>query len=206
MKGFYFITDAGLSRQGIINDVRDAIASGVRVIQYRRKHESTKIMYDEATAIKAVCASAGCRLIVNDRIDIALAIDADGVHIGQDDMPYEAARRLLGPHKIIGVTVHNMSEALEAERAGADYLGVSPIFATSTKPDAGVPCGTETLRAIRSSCRIPIAAVGGITIENADAVIEAGADMICAIAAVLTAPDLIGAITQFQRKFHYDTG
>jgi len=205
MKGFYFITDAGLSRQGIVSDVRNALAAGVRIIQYRRKQESTKIMYDEATAIKALCASAGCRLIVNDRIDIALAVDADGVHIGQDDMPFEATRRVLGPHKIIGVTVHNLAEALEAERAGADYLGVSPIFTTSTKPDAGAPCGTETLRAIRSSCRIPIAAVGGITLENADAVIEAGADMICAIAAVLTAPDLIDALSQFQRKFHHDT-
>jgi thiamine-phosphate pyrophosphorylase len=138
---------------------------------------------------------------VNDRIDIALAVGAGGVHIGGEDMPYREARRLLGKDRIIGVTVHNAEEAREAEAWGADYLGVSPVFATGTKADAGAPCGTGTLAAIRRSCRVPLVAIGGIDLSNADDVIAAGADMVCAISAVVTKPDVEAEIIKFQRKF-----
>lgn len=201
MRGYYFITDASMSVVGMLSDVKKAVAAGVEIIQYRNKAAETRALYDEARLIKHICSGSGSLLIINDRIDIALAMDADGVHIGQKDMPYLEARRLLGKGKIIGVTVHNMEEAIAAESLGADYLGVSPIFATATKTDAGEPCGVETLKSIRRVCRAPIVAVGGIDLSNVGMVIEAGADMVCAISAVVTKPDVAIEIRKFQRGF-----
>jgi thiamine-phosphate pyrophosphorylase len=201
MKGYYFITDEEYSAAGIISDVEKAVSAGVQMIQYRNKKAETRRMHEEARIIKDLCAGTAARLIINDRIDIALAVDADGVHIGQDDMPYGEARRLLGNNRLIGVTVHNVSEAREAEEWGADYLGVSPIFATGTKADAGAPCGTGVLADIRRACGIPVVAIGGIDLDNVDAVIEAGADMICAISSVVTKQDVAGEILKFQRKY-----
>ncbi len=201
MKGYYFITDAGLSRSGIVDDARKAIGSGTSLIQYREKSMDTLSMYREALAIKEACGGTGSKLIINDRIDVALAVGADGVHIGQEDMPYEIARRLLGPGKIIGVTVHSVEEAVEAERMGADYLGVSPIYRTTTKADAGEPGGIKTLREVRGACSIPIAAIGGITMDTIDEVIDAGADMICAIQAVVASHDVAGEIRKIQRRY-----
>ena len=201
MKGFYFITDSTLSLKGIVPDVEKAVAAGVKIIQYRNKAAETRVLYDEARHMKNMCMGSGCRLIINDRIDIALAVDADGVHIGQEDLPYQEARKLLGKDKIIGVTVHNIDEAVTAERLGADYLGVSPIFATDTKPDAGKPCGIVMLKEIRSACRIPIAAIGGINLVNVKMVIEAGADMVCAISAVAAKSDVAAEIRKFQKEF-----
>ncbi|HQI68029.1 MAG TPA: thiamine phosphate synthase, partial [Methanothrix sp.] len=140
-KGYYFITDARLSRAGNTSDVISAISCKVSVVQYRNKDAETREMYYEARRLGQLCREAGAAYLINDRVDIALSVDADGVHLGQSDMPFAAARRLLGPDKIIGLTVHNLAEALEGERLGADYLGVSPIFSTATKPDAGKPAG-----------------------------------------------------------------
>jgi len=201
MKGYYFITDEEYSAAGIISDVEKAISAGVQIIQYRSKKAETARMYAEALLIRDRCAGTAARLVINDRIDIALAVDADGVHIGQGDMPYGEARRLLGNKRLIGVTVHNVGEAREAEEWGADYLGVSPIFATGTKADAGAPCGTGVLAEIRRMCGIPVVAVGGINLENVDTVIEAGADMVCAISAVVTKRDVAEEILKFQRKY-----
>ncbi|HSV95949.1 MAG TPA: thiamine phosphate synthase, partial [Spirochaetota bacterium] len=193
MKGYYFITDAGLSNAGNIADVRAAATAGVKVVQYRNKSNITRDMYEEALLIKSACGD-GAKFIINDRIDIALAVDADGVHIGREDMPYIQARRLLGPGKIIGVTVHDLDEALEAEAAGADYLGLSPIFTTGTKDDAGEPCGAAVIAQVKARCRIPVVAIGGIGLDNVDEVVAAGADMVCAISAVVTKPDVAAAI------------
>jgi thiamine-phosphate pyrophosphorylase len=201
MKGYYFITDEALSAAGIMSDVTQAVAAGVDVVQFRNKTADTRCLYDAARGIVEICAGSGTRLIINDRIDIVLAVDADGVHIGNEDMPYGEARRILGPGKIIGVTVHDVGEALEAAGMGADYLGVSPIYATGTKSDAGAPCGIEMLAAIRRACAIPLIAIGGIDLANADDVIRAGADMVCAISAVVTKPDVTAEIVKFQRKF-----
>jgi thiamine-phosphate pyrophosphorylase len=199
MRGYYFITDAGLSLAGNLADVRAAAAAGVTIVQYRNKSNVTRDMYEEALLLKTACGE-NAKFIINDRIDIALAVDADGVHIGQEDMPYEQARRLLGPGKIIGVTVHDLDEALAAEAAGVDYLGLSPIFATGTKGDAGEPCGTGLIRSIKAECRIPVVAIGGIGLSNVDEVIAAGADMVCAISAVVTKADVRAAIMEFQRR------
>jgi thiamine-phosphate pyrophosphorylase len=201
VRGYYFITDEGLSVGGTAGDVGSAVAAGVEIIQYRSKSASTRLMLEEAQAIRDICAGTGSQLIINDRVDIACAVDAAGVHIGQDDMPYGTARKLLGKGKIIGVTVHNVAEAVEAEIMGADYLGASPIFTTITKPDAGGACGIETLAAIRKACKIPLVAIGGIDMSNVDSVIDAGADMVCAISAVVTKPDVRVEIIKFQRKY-----
>jgi thiamine-phosphate pyrophosphorylase len=157
-------------------------------------------MYEEALALKQICKNKALFLI-NDRVDIALAMDADGVHIGTDDMPYEIARRLLGKKKMIGLTVHNIEEAKEAARAGAGYIGVSPIFATGTKPDAGKPAGISLIKEAKKAVKVPVAAIGGITLENVSEVIRAGADAVCAISAVVTAEDAKSEIEKFLKLF-----
>jgi thiamine-phosphate pyrophosphorylase len=201
LKGYYFITDARLSRAGNIRDVQSALAAGVRMVQYRAKDTGIRTMLAEALEIRQLCR--GAIFLVNDRVDVALAVDADGVHLGQDDFPGDAARRLLGPGKIIGLTVASLEEALAAARQGADYLGVSPIFTTRTKLDAGRPAGLALLREISQAVSLPLAAIGGITVENAPAVIAAGAQMVCAISAVVTKADVRAAIEQFQSLFDW---
>ncbi len=200
MRGYYFITDALLSLAGNLADVRTAVAAGVKIVQYRNKTNITRDMYEEALLLKSACGE-NAKFIINDRIDIALAVDADGAHIGLEDMPYAQARRLLGEGKIIGVTVHDLDEALEAEAAGADYLGLSPIFATGTKDDAGAPCGTGLISTIKANCRIPVVAIGGIDHSNVDEIVAAGADMVCAISAVVTKTDVAAAILEFKRRY-----
>jgi thiamine-phosphate pyrophosphorylase len=199
MKGYYFITDARLSRAGNVKDVEQALAAGVRVVQHRDKETDLAAMIEEARRLRHLCQEA--LFLVNDRVEVALAVGADGVHLGQEDLHYREARRLLGEKKIIGITVNTPEQALEAARLGADYLGVSPIFATRTKPDAGEPAGLTLLREIRRRVRLPLIAIGGITLDNAPSVIEAGADGVCAISAVVTRPDVRGAIEEFQGLF-----
>lgn len=182
LRGYYFITDASLSRHGIVRDARDALAEGVRFLQYRNKDAKTAVLYREARALRRLCTEAV--LLINDRVDIALAAGADGVHLGQEDMPLKAARRILGAGPIIGVSVHTLAQARRAVSDGADYLGVGPLFATQTKKDAGAPLGLSVLKLIRSTVTVPLVAIGGVTLENAAAVFGAGADAVCAISAV----------------------
>jgi thiamine-phosphate pyrophosphorylase len=201
LKGYYFITDNKLSRAGNKSDVFSAVSCGVDVVQYRSKNAETLHMYEEAIVLKEICQDKDSLFLINDRLDIALAVEADGVHLGQTDMPCLQARRLLGSGKVIGVTVHNLAEALQAESDGADYLGVSPIFMTATKPDAGKPAGIRLIEDIRSRVNIPLVAIGGINHSNAPQVIEAGADAICAISAVVEAENVIEQIRRFQDQF-----
>jgi thiamine-phosphate pyrophosphorylase len=200
VKGYYFITDSGLSRRGNISDVKSALGAGVSVVQYRNKSGTTKQLYEEARALHKLCRKA--LFLVNDRVDIALAVGADGVHLGRDDLFYREARRILGKDKIIGLTVHSIEEARSAQKIGADYLGVSPIFSTGTKKDAGTPCGAGLIRKIKNIVAIPIVAVGGINRDNAREVIAAGADSLCAISAVVGSRDAAGEIRKFQRLFN----
>jgi thiamine-phosphate pyrophosphorylase len=200
-RGYYFITHPVLSGRGIRDDVKDAVTAEVTVVQYRPKNISTRDMLKEAASIKKMCRGK-CLFIVNDRVDVALAVSADGVHLGQSDMPYALARRMLGDKKIIGVSVSTVREAEAAERDGADYLGVGPVFPTDTKKDAGKGVGLKVLAKIREKCRIPIVAIGGITLENAPRVIEAGADSVCAISAVVTKKDVKKEIKRFQHLFN----
>ena len=186
---FYLVTDSGLSKRGTLSDVENAVAAGCRIVQYREKARSTRDMILEAAQIKILCGGEAI-FLVNDRIDVALAVDADGVHIGQDDMPIDTARQLLGPDKIIGLSVHNVEEALEAEKCGADYVGLGPIFDTATKKDAGDGIGPESIRAVKDAINIPIVAIGGINKENCMSVVHGGADSLVAISAVVCSDDV----------------
>ena len=199
MKGYYFITDSKLSLAGNFNDVSMAVACGVSVVQYRNKNAKTREMYEEAVRLREICRDT--LFLINDRVDIALAVNADGVHLGQSDMPCGAARKLLGEEKIIGITVHNLAEAVQAEGIGADYLGVSPIFQTATKPDAGKPAGISLIEEIRANVDIPLIAIGGIDHSNAIDVIRAGADGLCAISSVVAKEDVSAEIKKFQDSF-----
>ncbi|WP_094228045.1 thiamine phosphate synthase [Methanolobus psychrotolerans] len=186
---FYLVTDSSLSKKGTLSDVEDAVAAGCRIVQYREKSRSTKDMIFEAVQIKNLCGSKAI-FLVNDRVDVAMAVDADGVHIGQDDMPIATARALLGKDKIIGLTVHNVEEAQEAEKSGADYVGLSPIFDTTTKNDAGNGIGPESIRVVKDAISIPVVAIGGINKQNCKSVIKDGADSLVAISAVLCSEDV----------------
>ena len=199
IRGYYFITDSGLSRAGNISDIEQALKAKTGVVQYRNKTSNTREFYEEAIALRQICKNA--TFLINDRLDIALACNADGVHLGQSDMPYQTARELLGPDKIIGLTVHSLEDALEAQEMGADYIGVAPIFATSTKSDAGTPVGIEGLKEICQKVKLPVVAIGGIDLSNAKSVINAGADSICAISAVITKENVCAEVNKFQALF-----
>lgn len=188
---YYLVTDARLSARGSLHDVAEAVRAGCRIVQYREKDAPTRTMVREAKAMRDLCVGRAV-FLVNDRVDVALASGADGVHLGQDDMPYDDARRLLGPDAVIGITVHDADEAVEAERLGADYVGLSPIFSTSTKADAGSACGVDMIPLVRRRIGLPIAAIGGIGLQNAGEVVAAGADMVCAISAVVASEDVYG--------------
>jgi thiamine-phosphate pyrophosphorylase len=192
ISGYYFITDARLSRAGNISDVRSALSCGVGVVQYRNKDAAARQMYDEALQLGQMCREAGAACLINDRLDIALAVDADGVHLGQSDMPLAVARKLLGPEKIIGLTVQSL---------GADYLGVAPIFSTTTKPDSGKPAGVGLIEQIRKEVSLPLIAIGGINHCNARQVIAAGADGLCAISCVVASNNAGEEMRRFQDLF-----
>jgi thiamine-phosphate pyrophosphorylase len=195
--GFYFITDSKLTKQGIIKDVADALAAGAKIIQYREKDKCVCDMEKEASEIKNLCAGKA-KFIINDDLALALACGADGVHLGQDDGDVLAARTAM-KEGIIGVTVHDVSEACEAEENGADYLGVSPIFLTDTKTDAGEPSGLSIIKDIKSITHLPIIAIGGINLENAAEVISAGAESLCAISATVATDDIKCAVKAFNK-------
>jgi thiamine-phosphate pyrophosphorylase len=184
--------------------VAAAVAAGVRVVQYRRKQGRIEELVAEARQLRELCRNL--RFLVNDRVDLALEVGADGVHLGKEDLPCPEARKILGPETIIGVTVGTVSEALAAQAGGADYLGVSPIFATATKADAGAAAGVTLLAEIRRRVSLPLVAIGGITLTNAPGVIAAGADAVCAIAAVVTQTDVRAEIEKFQGLFRLGGG
>jgi len=195
---YYLITDSKLSKKGTLSDVENALKAGCKIIQYREKNKSTKDMIKEAKELKKKCEGKAI-FLVNDRVDVALAVDSDGIHIGQDDISFGIARRILGNEKIIGLTVHNLEEAVKAKKIGADYVGLSPIFETSTKNDAGTACGVEMIKKVREGVNLPIVAIGGIDKENVNEVIKMGADSVVAISAVLCSDDVYKEVSDFIR-------
>lgn len=176
-----------------------ALDGGATVIQLRDKTASTRTLIEEGMALRTLTRERGALLIVNDRLDVALAVDADGAHVGQDDMPAEIARHLLGAGRVLGVSAGTLEEAEQAARAGADYIGVGPIFPTPSKADAGPATGTRLLAQIARSMSIPLVAIGGITKENAAEVIRSGAQGIAVISAVSHAQDMTGATRQLRQ-------
>lgn len=181
--GFCLVTDRGISGLTPEDMALAALKAGVKWIQYRDKGRSRRELYREALKLRAITRDFGAAFIVNDHADIALAVDAEGVHLGQDDLPLKEARKLVGK-KIIGISAHSLSEAGEAFSGGADYIGFGPVFYTATK-DAGMPRGLEMLKDIKRKTGIPAVAIGGISEENLPAVFEAGADAVAMVSAVL---------------------
>lgn len=175
--------------RSLVELARQLLSGGATVIQLRDKVADGRTLYQEVLALKPLCQQAQVPLIVNDRLDVALAVEADGVHLGQDDLPPEVARRLLGPGALVGVSVDTVAQAQAAQAAGASYLGVGDLFGTRSKPDAGAPIGLERLREIAAQVNVPIVGVGGVTLENATSVIAAGASGVAVISAVLGAAD-----------------
>ncbi len=167
------------------------LEAGVRLVQLRVKDRPTREFVDLARAVKAVADRHGARLIVNDRADIAKLIDAAGVHLGQEDLPAQAAREILGAEKIIGVSTHNLEQAETAARAGiADYLGFGPIYATTSKERPDAVQGVEGLRLVRGRVRLPIVAIGGITVRTMPEVLAVGADAVAMIGEIVRAQDV----------------
>ncbi|MBC7237451.1 MAG: thiamine phosphate synthase [Chloroflexi bacterium] len=190
MGELYLVTDRALSLGRPLEEVvLQAVQGGADMVQLREKTASTRFFIEEALRIKNLLAPYGVPLIINDRVDVALATEADGVHIGQEDMPYPLARKLLGPKAIIGLSVETMEQVLEAEAYDVDYLGVSPIFATPTKTDTKGEWGLDGLAEVRCVSRHRLVAIGGLNAANAADVIRAGADCIAVVSAICSAPD-----------------
>jgi thiamine-phosphate pyrophosphorylase len=192
--GLYVVTDEKLSC-GLTHSemARLALEGGADVIQLRDKEMEGRKLLEHAVEIRKLTRKAGALFIVNDRLDIALASKADGVHLGQEDMPVKAARKLCPKRFIIGVTAHDVAESVRAEKEGADYIGLSPIFQTGSKGDAGTACGVAMIRKVKEKLWIPVVAIGGIGPSNAEEVLEAGADGLAVISAVVSQKDVAGA-------------
>ena len=194
---FYFITDSSLTKQGCLKDVEDAIRGGARVIQYREELRSTTDMMAETRILANLCKKAGGHLLINNSVDIALAVDADGVHLGQSDMPLADARLML-PDGIIGISCHTLDDIAEAEEKGADYIAVSPVFFTSTKKNITTPLGLEGIAEFRKATKLPVIAIGGVNMENVEGVVRAGADSVCAISATVGTDDVEASVREFE--------
>jgi len=196
----YVITDPSLSGGRSHAEIaRAALEGGADAIQIRDKSSPAYNLSCVVAEIQPIARKFGAPLLVNDRVDVALVAGADGAHVGQEDLPAREARRLLPKPRLVGVSVSTLEEARRAARDGADYLGVGPVFATSTKPDAGEPLGLERLAGIARAVAIPVVAIGGITMDNVTSVFEAGASGAAVVSAVVSAEDITGAARALKR-------
>ncbi len=190
----YLVTDRSfLKDKPLQQAVEEAILGGVTLVQLREKDASTREFYEIAKEVKKVTDHYKVPFLINDRLDIAQAVNADGVHLGQSDMPINTARKILGKDKIIGISAGNVDEALEAEKNGANYIGIGTIFFTGTKKDIDTPIGIESLRKIYSSINIPAVAIGGVNESNFREVLSTGVDGISVISAILGKSDITAA-------------
>jgi len=186
----YLVTDQALALgRDIVSVVERAVRGGVTVVQVREKNRETRDFLNISIRIKKTLENHNIPLIINDRIDIALAVGADGVHLGQNDMPIDIARRILGPDRIIGISVSTVDEAIEAENGGADYLAISPVWSTKTKINTPEEVGLEGIDRIRKVTDLPLVGIGNIKVENAKSVISAGCNGIAVVSAIMSAPD-----------------
>ena len=186
----YLVTDSSnRSIAELCCIVEKAIQGGVTMVQLREKTMDTKTFYETALAVKEITSRAKVPLIINDRLDIALAVHADGLHIGQQDMPYNIARALLGKDKIIGLSVENIAQAKEANDLDVDYIGLSPVFSTATKADIATPLGIEGIQEIASFSKHPMVGIGGIKKHNIKEVMQAGCNGIAVVSAIMDSKD-----------------
>jgi thiamine-phosphate pyrophosphorylase len=196
--GLYIILDPSVCPpRPLIEVLETAAEAGAVLFQYRNKTASMKDAYVEALPLRQAAAKAGLLFIVNDRCDLALAIDADGVHLGQEDLPLNLARKVMGSEKLIGISTHSPTQVRDATAGKPDYLGFGPIFTPGSKQDHDPVVGLEGLRAIRSLTPLPVFAIGGIHLDRVDDVLRAGANGVAVISAILKAPDISHAVRSF---------
>lgn len=194
----YVITDDSFGKSHI-EITEQAIKGGARVIQLREKRRSKKEIYHIALDLREITKDAGATFIVNDYLDIAMAVDADGVHLGQEDLSIDVARRIWTKGKIIGLSTHSLNEVIDAERTGADYIAIGPIYGTKTK-EVHPPIGSGTIKMARAKVEVPLIAIGGINLENVSEVIKAGADGVAIVSAIAGSEDIAKATREFLNK------
>lgn len=198
LSGLYLILDPSVCPDRSLVDVMKISASaGARLFQYRNKTASMKTAYAEALVLRKAAQELGVLFIVNDRCDLALAVDADGVHLGQGDLPLDLARKVMGPDKLIGISTHHAEQVRVATAGGPDYLGFGPIFKPASKLDHDPVVGMAGLKAIRSLTSLPIFAIGGISLDHVSEVIGAGANGVAVISAILKVPDIRQTVSDF---------
>ena len=206
LSGLYVILDPSVCPERPLPDVLKASAeTGAKLFQYRNKTAPMKVAYAEALPLKKIAHELGALFIVNDRCDLALAVGADGVHLGQGDLPLTLARKVMGPEKLIGISTHNPEQVRAAMAGGPDYLGFGPIFKPGSKADHDPVVGIAGLKAIRSLTPLPIFAIGGISLEQVEDVMSAGANGVAVISAILKAPDIRRAVSEFVSKISTPT-
>ena len=181
----YLVTDKSDNVEKFLNTIEESIKGGVSVVQIREKTADTLDFYNLALKVKKITTKYNVPLIINDRVDVALAIDADGVHVGQSDMPCDVTRKLVGPNKIVGVSAATIDEAKKAEKDGADYIGTGAIFPTTTKDDAP-KITKKDLKEIADSINIPVVAIGGITLDNACELTDTGIEGLSVVSAIMS--------------------
>ena len=203
----YCITDSGLSKgRKNIEVVRDLVDAGIKIIQYREKEKPMQDMLSECREIRILTKESGVFFIVNDHVDLAIAASADGVHIGQDDMPIEEVRKLVGERMTIGLSTESPGQAEDAVRRGADYIGAGPVFKTDTKKDVSDPVGLEYLDYVAGNIDIPFVAIGGINEENVSEVVSHGAKYIAMVSEIVSAEDIIKKIENIRKKIKQTKG
>lgn len=186
----YLVTDSNfLKERNLCDVVEEAVKGGVTLVQLREKEASTRNFYNLAVQLKEMLDRHHIPLIINDRLDIALAVDADGLHIGQEDMPYDVVRALLGKDKIIGLSVESVEDAERANELDVDYIGISPVFSTATKVDTAPALGIEGAKCINSLSKHPSVGIGGIHLSNVEEVIAAGCDGVSVVSEIMDAED-----------------
>ena len=197
----YALTDSGLSLGRPVDEVaRQLLGAGVKIVQYREKKLKAGDMLRECRVLRELTREAGACFIINDHIDIALLVDADGVHVGQEDLPLPEVRRLVGPDKIIGLSTHDPAQARAAVAAGADYIGVGPLFATQTKEDVCAPVGLEYLDWVVAHLNIPFVAIGGIKRHNITEVTRRGARCCALVSELVGAEDIAARVAEVRKS------
>ena len=196
----YVILDAGMLTEPAGDTAKKLMDAGVMLLQYRAKNAAARELWEESRAIAAVARRAKCTFFVNDRPDVAYLAGAHGVHIGQDDLDVEQARKVIGPDRWVGISTHNLEQFRKAAATSADYIAVGPIFQTRSKANPDPVVGTEFLRRVRVLTEKPIVAIGGITLERAADVLAAGAESVAVISDILKAKDPAGMAREFIRR------